>query len=244
MPDEPPIRAVVFDLDNTLMLSEKCKFDTMREVVGRYDGGLEVLETVPNDSRTAPPGVSVTRHTIFEGVARGLHARGVRGGQEEESAEAFGKRLCDEFSALLDERLPQALEVAGAGIMLAQLNAAGLPCYVNTATPQEPAERVVTQRDWMRHFRAVLGAPGTKEENLAAAAAAEGLTSQDIVHVGDGNNDCVAAHTFGCRFIGVVLDGGSGSFTAPVLHTVQDMHGARDKLFELAGVAPPAVEGS
>ena len=32
---------------------------------------------MPSDSRTAPAGVTVTRHTIFAGVAQGLLARGV-----------------------------------------------------------------------------------------------------------------------------------------------------------------------
>lgn len=226
------IKAVVFDLDNTLLLSEKCKHDTMREVAAQYEGGLEVLETVPWDSRTAPKGVTVTRHTIFAGVAHGLHARGVTG-LEGETADAFGKRLCDTFTTLLDERLLHAVEVAGATAMLLQLHEAGIPCYVNTATPQEPAQRVIEQRDWQSYFRAVLGAPGTKEENLATAAAAEGLSPEHVVHVGDGNNDCMAAHAFGCRFIGVVLDGGSGAFTGPVLHTVPDMVAASEKLFEL-----------
>ena len=230
------VKAIVFDLDNTLLLSEKCKHDTMREVAGRFDGGLEILNTVPWDSRTAPPGVTVTRHTIFAGVADGLHASGVRD-RADESAEAFGKRLCDEFTALLEERLPKADEVAGASEMLTKLHAAGVPLYVNTATPQEPAQKTIEQRGWQTYFRAVLGAPGNKEQNLSTAAVAEGLTPDQMVHVGDGNNDCVAAHTFGCRFIGVVLDGGEGAFTAPALHIVRDMHGACEKLVGLANVS-------
>ena len=62
----PIARCVSFDFDNTLLLSEHTKMKTMEEIVSKYDGGLEVLESVPRDSRVAPPGVKVTRYTIFD----------------------------------------------------------------------------------------------------------------------------------------------------------------------------------
>ena len=228
--------AVVFDLDNTLLLSEKCKHDTMREIVCRYDGGLAVLETVPSDSRTAPPGVTVTRHSIFAGVAHGLHTRGVYPGPAGESADALGVRLCDEFSHLLEQRLAVAQEVPGAAALLRHLAAAGIPCYVNTATPQEPAEKLIKALGWSPFFRAVLGAPRTKVQNLEAVAVAEQLAPSQLVHVGDGNNDCLAAQAFGCTFIGVVLDEGAEPFTGPVHTVVCDMHQACNVVNQLAGL--------
>ena len=110
-------RAVSFDFDNTLLLSEACKHATMREVCARHEHGVEVLATVPHDSRTAPPGVTVTRFTIFDGVARGLVERGVTppAGVSESD---FGAHMCREFSALLEQRLLQADEVPGATALL------------------------------------------------------------------------------------------------------------------------------
>ena len=52
-----PVRAVSFDFDNTLLLSEACKFATMREVCAKIAGGTEALAAVPTDARSAPPGV-------------------------------------------------------------------------------------------------------------------------------------------------------------------------------------------
>jgi len=202
--------------------------------VSRFEGGLEVLSTVPHDSRCAPPGVNVTRHTIFAAVARGLRERGVV--SQEEDAEQFGARLCEDFSALLDERLPHAREVPGARELLSKLQAANVPCYVNTATPADAAQRFIEQLGWAQYFRAVLGAPSTKTDNLAAVAKAESLTPAQVVHVGDGDNDCLAAHAFGCHFIGVVLNGTPNHFSAPVSHLVSDMHEASLKIFGLVGV--------
>ena len=46
-----PVRAVSFDFDNTLLLSEACKFATMREVCAKIDGGTEALAAVPRLQR-------------------------------------------------------------------------------------------------------------------------------------------------------------------------------------------------
>lgn len=234
------VACVVLDFDNTLLLSEQCKHDTMREVAAQFEGGLDVLSAVPTDSRSAPLGAVVTRHTIFAGLASGLHARGVRPGPPSESSDAFGARMCSEFSQLLDTRLKVAAEVPGAVAALRHFNAHGLPCFVNTATPQEAIDQLVSDLGWGSLFAGVYGAPRTKVQNLeAAAAAVGGLPPARVVHVGDGDNDCRAAHAFGCSFVGIALDGGVGAFSAPVAAVVADMHGACAAVCALAQVPPP-----
>lgn len=237
----PRVRLVSFDFDNTLLLSELCKQRTMREVCDAYEGGAEVLATVPTDARLAPPGVTVTRHTIFRDVAHGLIARGSAGGAE--GADALGARLCETFSSTLEARLLEADEVPGAVRLLAHLRAHGVPVFVNTATPQEPVAALVEALGWTGYFRGVLGAPASKVDNLAAALRAEGLTSAEAaVHVGDGDNDCRAARDFGCAFVGVA-PAGAAAFSAPCHAVVADMHGAGAVLCELLGV-PPVAESA
>ena len=244
-------RAISFDFDNTLLLSEACKHATMREVCAKYPSGLDVLATVPSDSRTAPVGVTVTRHTIFAGVASGLLSRGVAP-PDGVPPEGFGIHLCSEFSTLLEQRLLVADEVPGATALLSHLSAHGVPCFVNTATPQEPIDELVDALKWRPYFRRVLGAPGTKVSNLASAVAAAGLASpvHELVHVGDGDNDCKAAGEFGCRFVGVALDptlGGSGAvgggFTKSCVAVVADMHAAAPILCGMLGI-PPLTPGA
>jgi len=129
--------------------------------------------------------------------------------------------------------------------MLRHLQAHGIPCYINSATPQAPLEAIVEARGWRGFFAGVHGATGsfaTKVENLAAAAASQGLGPAEMVHVGDGENDNAAAAAFGCRFIGVHAEGGSKrQFGAPVHELVVDMWGAGRVLCEMAGVPPLVV---
>ena len=200
-----PVRAVSFDFDNTLLLSEACKFATMREVCAKLAGGTEALAAVPTDARSAPPGVSVTRHTIFAGVAEKLFATGAP--SLTESAEAFGERMCAEFSALLLARLPQADEVPGAVALLEDLGRLGVPCFVNSATPTAPLVELVKALGWARYFRGVYGSPGTKEAHLEAILDALSLDSSELLHVGDGDNDERAATEVGCPFLRVAEPG-------------------------------------
>ena len=181
-----PVRMAVFDLDNTLLLSELMKRKTMREVVRRLDGGLDVLGSVPVDARCVPAGAPPpTRYTIFRDVALGLEARGALPASEG-SAESLGVRLCDEFSRLVQERLASADEVPGASAMLGHLSACGLPCCVNSATPQAPLDDLVSALGWRQRFVRVLGMPadvppgGAKVINLKIAAAERGATSAPL----------------------------------------------------------------
>ena len=238
-PTPAPIKAVSFDFDNTLLQSEAGKFTALQEIAARYEGGLEALATVPRDARTVPPGAAVpTRYTIFRDLAARLHERGVRSEVAGETAERFGARMCDEFSALVLRRLPQAPEVPGAVAMLRHLSARGLPLYVNSATPQAPLVQLVEALGWSGHFRAVLGTTehgGTKAEHLRTIAAAEGLSPAQVLHVGDGDNDRRAAVECGCPFVGVNAD---TPFAGPVATTVDDMFAACDVICELARVPP------
>jgi phosphoglycolate phosphatase-like HAD superfamily hydrolase len=230
------VRCVSFDFDNTLLLSENCKHATMREVCSRYEQGLEILSTIPTDSRTAPPGKSVTRHTIFTDFAAALDERGLHSGDE--TVEALGARLCEEFSELVQKRLAQAEEVPGAAAMLAHLGAQRIPCCVNSATPVEPLEQLIDALGWREHFKQIFGAPGTKVENLWLAARSLNLLPEELVHVGDGDNDRKAAQEFGCIFIGVCdsADGPDGKWAGAPFTLVSDMHAACAKICELAGV--------
>jgi phosphoglycolate phosphatase-like HAD superfamily hydrolase len=237
------IKCISFDFDDTLLLSEKCKASTFDLIAERYDGGPDILMCVPRDARDIAPGDPVpTRYTICHGLAAGLHARGVRPGPVGESAEEFGARLCAEFSLLVQARLCEADEVPGTEAMLRHLSAHGVVLHINSATPQQPLDLIVRARGWQDLFAGVHGATGsptTKLDNLVAAADRLKLRPDEVVHVGDGENDNLAAAAFGCLFIGVHAENGSQRrFAAPVHELVVDMWGAGRVLCEMAGVPP------
>ena len=72
-----PITCISFDFDNCLVLSERAKRSALEEIAGSFQNGLEVLSTIHTDSRSAPPGFSVSRDQIFRDFCAGLHERGL-----------------------------------------------------------------------------------------------------------------------------------------------------------------------
>ena len=130
-------------------------------------------------------------------------------------------------------------EDAGAiTLLLEHLREHALPCCINSATPAAPLERLIAARGWTDFFRQIFGSPGTKVENLWLAARSLNLLQEEIVHVGDGDNDRKAAHEFGCTFIGVCdhPDGPDGKWAGASFTVVRDMHEACDKICERAGL--------
>ena len=104
---------------------------------------------------------------------------------------------------------------------------------IQTTPTSQPATR---QR--IGHFQAIWGAPGTKVDNLTLAARSRNLLPEEVLHVGDGDNDRKAAREFGCPFIGVCdsADGPDGAWKGASFAVVPDMHQACTKICAMVGV--------
>ena len=87
---------------------------------------------------------------------------------------------------------------------------------MNTATPQAPIDVYIDMLGWRPYFRRLWRARH-EVENLQRAAAGgnacaddgdceEPLRPSELIHVGDGDNDCRAASEFGYAFIGIALE--------------------------------------
>jgi phosphoglycolate phosphatase-like HAD superfamily hydrolase len=85
------------------------------------------------------------------------------------------------------------------------------------------------------------GSPPGKVGNLERIAALEKLDPSQIVHVGDGDNDCKAAASFGCPFVGIQITQSipdpTKPFSAPAHKLVPDMESARAPLCDLLGLS-------
>lgn len=241
---------VSFDFDDTLLLTDEIKTKALMEMCAKaHPGGigLEVVKCVTYDARKAPPGKEVTPRTIFRAVAEGLLDLGVsppdKSGTDNlnEIAQSWGESMCKEFVSILEDTLPkEAREMPGASAVLSYLFEHGIPCYINTASPQGLVDKVVDSLGWRPWLRDILGAPGSKHENLEKIVESEKLQNPclQLIHVGDGDNDRRAAEEIGCIFVGVAPDG-VAQFEGPSYVTVTDMYDALDKLCALFHIPVP-----
>ncbi len=184
------IRAVVFDFDGTLVLSNGIKEDAFYAVADAFPGGRERMKTVLAD-RPGDRSDIWTRFTSDMGIA-----------------EQAGD-LIERYTALCETRITACPERAGTSATLQALRAIGLRLYVNSSTPTGPLRVITAARFPPATFDDVLGGYGRKLENLQRVAGGARLQPSDIVVVGDGTDDADAARAFGCHFVGV-SDGSLG----------------------------------
>lgn len=197
------IHCVVFDFDGTLVLSNDIKREGFFAVIPPGAESHATMERILND----PPG---DRERIFAAFAA------LEGGDAVDLTRKYSRRC--------EEGIVGCAERSGAGAMLARLAGAGIPCHINSATPEFPLRAVVRRRYGDGVFASVRGGHGAKLANLEAILASECLAASELAMVGDGVDDREAARAAGCRFVGI----GGGTLALEV-----GGHGLLDDLREL-----------
>jgi len=212
-------RCVVFDFDGVLVDSNATKRRAYFAIFADLDPTGELVATA-----LATHGDG-DRFQIIGAISERLVATG-RLPMEDATVADFAtayNEICEEFAAT-------CAEIGGASAALEVL-APRCALYINSATPEAPLRRIVARRGWEQHFRAVLGRPRSKVENLQDALEREGLAPQQAVMVGDGRHDIAAARTLGCRFVGV--RNSFNDFDTAGLLMLDDLYGLPALLAEL-----------
>jgi len=85
--------------------------------------------------------------------------------------------------------------------------------FVASATPQDEVRALVERRGLTAYFQEVFGAPLSKADAVRAVLE-RGFAGEDVLFVGDADNDLRAAQEVGVRFIGRVPTRESSPFPA------------------------------
>lgn len=201
------IRCVVFDFDGTLVLSNDIKREGFFAAVAGYADGTPRMERI----LASPPG---DRYAILRCFA------------EEAGGDADQLAAC--YSAWCEEQILVCPERSGASQALDQLRSAGFRIHVNSATPTGPLRQLVARRYGKSSFDGIHGGLGAKLANLETIRLREHLLPAELTMVGDGIDDRDAAHTFGCRFIGVA--GGTLAAAKPDMALLDSLEGLWPRL--------------
>ena len=191
------IKCLVFDFDGVLAdsnaVKHKAYFDIFANVgvTPRILGG--VLAKCDGDR------YQVIKQVLLELAKEGLVSAELHSDELMTRYAEHYNRICEDFAVT-------CREIAGVSTSLPQL-ARYYALYVNSDTPEESLRRIINRRGWGDYFRAVLGRPRTKVENLKRILEYESITGSEVGFVGDSQRDLDAAMRCGCRFIGVRSDG-------------------------------------
>lgn len=188
------ISCVVFDFDGTVVRSNAIKKQAFCDVVERLDCPPDIVDAVLTSNS---PG---DRFQILKKVVEEMDARGIL--PAENSVDEWARRLTDEYSALCEKDIAMCPEVEGAEQTLRWLRDQGYRLFLNSATPLVHLQRLVRLRSLDRYFSGVYGGPASKTANLRTIFVDANVACEDVLSVGDGEDDRRAAVAAGCHFAG------------------------------------------
>jgi phosphoglycolate phosphatase-like HAD superfamily hydrolase len=201
------IRCVVFDFDGTLVDSNHVKTQTFYTITQCYDpNGSTVAEVLVRCSQG-------DRYTITREIARELMARGRLPTQP--SVEAWATEWSQSYTITCKKAISNCAEVPGTSSILKWLSLQQIPLFVNSGTPTEALRQIIVLRSLAPYFSGLYGSPSTKVENLRKIQELTTTKENEILHIGDSDDDRKAAVEVGCHFGGVVLSKESRFKEAP-----------------------------
>jgi phosphoglycolate phosphatase len=181
-----PVRAVIIDLDGTLM-------DTAGEIAAAMDRTLDELKLPRVPAREIRDMIGRGVPTLVERVMQRLAARGVDPAHAVTRFEAHYARTVGTTAVLF----PGVMEG------LTRLHDAGIALAVVTNKPRFFTGQLLRRAQVARFFAAIVaGDDGVKKkpagDMLAAACQAMGSTPAATLMLGDSDNDVAAARAAGC----------------------------------------------
>lgn len=204
------IACVAFDFDGTLVDSNQVKVQSFYKIVEDYDPSgcivTEVLQRCSNEDR-----YGITRELARQFVAKGLIP-------PQPGAEILSLQWAETYTATCEATIVRCPEVPGASEVLSWLLNEGIPLYLNSKTPTKALNRLVTLRNLTHYFSGIYGAPASKLENLRHIQELTQAKPDEVLFVGDSEDDWKAAAEFGCHFAGVILDDNNRFRQIPSLH--------------------------
>ncbi|MCZ6800469.1 MAG: HAD family hydrolase [Nitrospirae bacterium] len=209
------IGCIVFDFDGTLVLSNHIKRQAFYDVTHSHDPSGSTV------SRILKQHPDKDRHGIFLEIVRELFAKNEIANHH--NLEALAAQWTEAYTVYCEQAIATCEEVPGASDALEWISQQYIPICINSRTPTTTLVRLVTQRSFNRYTSEIYGAPATKSKNLGDILNRIQALPQDMLFVGDSEDDRQAAHEVGCHFVGIML-GHENRFTQPPEHQITDLY--------------------
>jgi phosphoglycolate phosphatase-like HAD superfamily hydrolase len=192
-----PIRALVFDLDGTLLESADIKTKAFAQL---FENFPEQVESIVEYHVTH---AGVSRFEKFRVIYRDIIKRPLSVDEE--------RRLGETYRRLVKDEVVKCPAVRGAEAFLAAISGR-YECFIASGTPQEELEEIVTARGLRPFFHEVFGSPAAKPDILRKIVRRMGQEPRAVLAIGDALSDQQAAEEVRVPFVGRVAPGQPNRF--------------------------------
>ena len=210
-------RAIIFDFDGTLILSNEIKRDCYLSVARNWPNG-EAIATELLDG----PAVG-DRYAFFK-----LFSQRVSFMYIDKSLPISEVELVEDYSRRVEEALLVCPERPGAMSLIRNLHSKGIVLYLNSGTPLVWLRRIIEGRRIANQFSGVFGGPISKIDNLKRILQEQNLNTKDILIIGDGLDDEHYAFSSGCKFL--PISGGPLSDRSNAISDYFNFHAQLDSI--------------
>jgi phosphoglycolate phosphatase-like HAD superfamily hydrolase len=191
------IGCIVFDFDGTLVVSNHIKLQAFYEVTHSHDPSgftvTRILKQYPNKDR----------YGIFLEIARELFPKNQT--PKYQSLNALATQWAKAYTVSCEQAIATCEEVPGTSETLRWISQQNIPIFVNSRTPTSTLRHLIRAHVFKPYVTEAYGAPASKSDNLRHTQERTQKPSNEILMVGDSEDDRKAASEVGCNFVGVNL---------------------------------------
>ena len=164
-------KVIIFDFDDTLILSGKLKYDTFFEIFSEY--GIEVKIIV--DVLSEFP--ELNRYDTIAKITQRANLK------------LDNDYISESYTSLVNIKIINAKPLDFAEIILNSLSQSNIEIFLSSNTPVNILSEIVKNKNWDKYFKKIFGYPGTKIESLEKIIRTTGYTLDKYLVVGDGQSD-------------------------------------------------------
>ena len=203
---------VGFDFDGTLYLSNEIKKQAFYLTVNKY----EKAEIVVKEILLKNP--VLNRYEFFDLFTKIYKKKCL------DSNLLDPKKLSDDYTKICFSKITQAAKSRkGMHQLLEYLLEHSVNCYLISATPVRDLKNITSKLKLDKFFKAVLGAPDSKEYLIQRIIEKEKIYKNNFFYVGDKLNDYDASKNVGCSFIPISDDDEFKKLNIKVFNNLYDL---------------------
>tara|TARA_Y100000590_G_scaffold319423_1_gene361495 strand:+ start:283 stop:933 length:651 start_codon:yes stop_codon:yes gene_type:complete len=190
------IKCVVFDFDDTIVLSEQMKQYEFFEISKQYN---EIGINYYNNNISKRP----SRETFFKGLSTEIIKNTLI---DEDVGKYLYINLLDRFSKSVLNNLCNGEELPNVSNFINYLYDKNYILYISSNSNEKDIIETLKHKNLFKYFKGIFGNSDIKQKHFKYIKDLENLNGNEICFIGDSESDYAVAYDSNIEFIGIVTE--------------------------------------